>query len=143
MIKLTLHPYAPGLGDACLEPKDTIINMIRTVLAAVFFLSAPAVLACDYPSRPAEMPDGSVASQDEMFVGVKAIKAYQTAMQEYLDCIEADEIVAVTGMDDADDKAKKKHAAMFSKKYNAAVDEMALVVEKFNVEIRVYKQRSK
>ncbi len=78
-----------------------------------------------------------------MFVGVKAIKAYQTAMQEYLDCIEADEIVAVTGMDDADDKAKKKHATMFSKKYNAAIDEMTLVVEQFNVEIRIYKQRSK
>ena len=122
---------------------DTMINMIRTVLAAVFFLSAPAVLACDYPSRPANIPDGSVASQDEMFVGVKAINAYQTAMQKYLDCIQADEVVAVTSMDDADDKTKKKRATMFNKKYNAAVEEMTLVVEQFNVEIRAYKQRSK
>jgi len=122
---------------------DTIINMIRAVVAAVFFLSAPAVLACDYPSRPAEIPDGSVASQDEMFVGVKAINAYQTAMQEDLDCIAADEKAAVTGMDDADDKAKQKRATMFNKKYNAAVEEMTLVVEQFNVEIRAYKQRSK
>ena len=143
MIKLTLHPYASGVGDAGLEPMDTISNMIRAVLTAVFFLSAPAVLACDYPSRPAEIPDGSVASQDEMFVGVKAINAYQTAMQEYLDCIEADEKVAVTSTDDADDKAKKKRATMFNKKYNAAVEEMTLVVEQFNVEIRAYKQRSK
>ncbi|MCH8159885.1 MAG: hypothetical protein IIA08_08400 [Proteobacteria bacterium] len=117
--------------------------MIRAVLTAVFFLSAPAVLACDYPSRPAEIPDGSVASQDEMFVGVKAINAYQTAMQEYLDCIDADEKVAVTSMDDADDKTKKKRATMYNKKYNAAVEEMTLVVEQFNVEIRAYKQRSK
>ena len=122
---------------------DTISNMIRAVLTAVFFLSAPAVLACDYPSRPAEIPDGSVASQDEMFVGVKAINAYQTAMQEYLDCIDADEKVAVTRMDDADDKTKKKRATMYNKKYNAAVEEMTLVVEQFNVEIRAYKQRLK
>lgn len=76
-----------------------------------------------------------------MFVGVKAINAYQAAMQVYLDCIEADEVVAVTGMDDTDDEAKKKHSAMFDMKYNAAVEQMTLAVEEFNAQIRAYKQQ--
>ncbi len=118
-------------------------KMIRAVVAAVFFLSGPIVLACDYPSRPADLPDGATASKDEMFVGVKAINAYQSAMQTYLECIEADEVVAVTGMDDVDEEAKKKRASMFNKKYNAAVDEMTLTVEQFNAQIRAYKQQSK
>jgi len=118
-------------------------KMTRAVVAAIFFLSGPMVLACDYPSRPADLPDGATASKDEMFVGVKAISAYQTTMQEYLDCIEADEIVAVTGMDSVDKEAKQKRSTMFNKKYNAAVDEMTLTVEQFNAQIRAYKQRSK
>jgi hypothetical protein len=63
-------------------------------------------------------------------------------MQVYLDCIEADEVVAVTGMDDADEEATQKRSTMFNKKYNAAVDEMTLTVEEFNAQIRAYKQRS-
>ena len=117
--------------------------MTRAVVAAIFFLFGSVVLACDYPSRPADLPDGATASQDEMFVGVKAINAYQTAMQTYLECIEGDEVVAVTGMDDVDEEAKKKRASMFNKKYNAAVDEMTLIVEQFNAQIRAYKQQSK
>ena len=118
-------------------------KMTRAVVAAIFFLSGSMVLACDYPSRPADLPNGTTASKDEMFVGVKAISAYQAAMQEYLDCIEADEIVAVTGMDDVDKEAKQKRSKMFNKKYNAAVDEMTLTVEHFNAQIRAYKQQSK
>ncbi len=108
----------------------------------VLFLSAPVVIACEYPSRPADLPDGATASQDEMFVGVKAINAYQVAMQVYLECIDTDEVVDVAALDDADEEAKKKRTIMSSKKYNAAVDEMTLIVEEFNAQIRVYKQRS-
>ena len=111
-------------------------------VAMALFLSAPAVLACEYPSRPADLPDGTTASQDEMFVGVKAINAYQVAMQVYLECIDADDVVAVATLDDGDEEAKKKRTIMFNKKYNAAVDEMNLIVEEFNAQIRIYKQRS-
>ena len=114
----------------------------ETAVAIVLFISASAVLACEYPSRPADLPDGATASQDEMFVGVKTINAYQVAVQAYLECIEADEVVAVAGLDDADEEAKRKHSIMFNKKYNAAVDDMTLAVEEFNAQIRVYKQRS-
>ena len=121
---------------------DTMNKKTRTIIFAVLFLFAPMAFACDYPSRPADLPDGATASQDEMFVGVKAINAYQDAMKAYLKCIEADEIVAVTGMDDVDAEAKGKRSAMFDKKYNAAVEEMTLVVEEFNAQIRAYKQQS-
>ncbi len=128
---------------SALNQVDTMNTMTKAVVSAVIFLIAPVVFACDYPSRPTDLPKGTTASQDEMFVGVKAINAYQAAMQVYLDCIEADEVVAVTGMDDADEEAKQKSSTMFNKKFNAAVDEMTLTVEEFNAQIRAYKQRSK
>lgn len=117
-------------------------RITKVVVATIFFLSAPAVLACDYPSRPGDLPDGSTATKEEMLAGLKAVNAYQVAMQEYLDCIEADEVVvAVATMDDVGRATKQKRSALFDKKYNAAVNEMTLTVEKFNVQIRDYKKR--
>lgn len=116
-------------------------RITKVVVSTIFFLGTTAVLACDYPSRPGDLPDGSTAAKDEMLAGLKAVNAYQVSMQEYLDCIEADEVVAVTAMDGVDDDTEQKRSAMINKKYNAAVDEMTLTVEEFNVQIRAYKER--
>lgn len=77
-----------------------------------------------------------------MLAGVSVIKAYQEEMDVYLTCIEADEIVAVQAMDDDDQEGKAQSKEMFSKKYNAAVEEQTLVVEEFNAQIRAYKAQS-
>lgn len=104
-----------------------------------FLLAAPLVNACDYPSRPADMPDGATASKEEMLEGVKKINAYQESMATYLECIEADQVVALQAIDDSDKDAVAQSKEMFNKKYNAAVDEQTLSVEEFNAQIRAYK----
>ncbi len=100
------------------------------------------VFACDYPAPPRDLPDGSSANIEAMKVGVRKIAAYQEDMNDYLTCIEAEELVAVQLLED-DEDAKKQRKTMFDKKYDAAVDEQTRAVEQFNAEIRAYKDRNK
>jgi hypothetical protein len=111
----------------------------KTFLTVALALAAPNVIACQYPSRPDTLPNGATASKEEMIEGVKTINTYQTAMDEYLTCIEADYVVALQGIPSDDKKARKQRKEMFNKKYNAAVDEQTLWVEEFNTQIRAYK----
>jgi hypothetical protein len=68
---------------------------------------------------------------------------YMAAMEEYLACIEAEEAQAVDALGtEVDESAKLQRAELFNKKYNAAVEEMNLVAEEFNIQVRAYKARS-
>lgn len=113
----------------------------KTLISAMLVLSAPLSLACDYPHR-ANVPDGSTASKEEMIAGQRGIKAYMSAMEEYLSCIESAEQQTIAGTEPMDEAAKQQRIEMYNKKYNAAVDEMNLLAEEFNVQVRAYKQRS-
>jgi hypothetical protein len=115
----------------------------RAIFSAVLLLASPVIFACDYPSRPNDLPNGATASKDEMMAGVKMINTYQASMSEYLSCIEADEIVASQAIDSTDKDAKLHSKEMFNKKYNAAVDEQTLWVEELNTQIRAYKAKAK
>lgn len=111
------------------------------LLAATLFLAAPGAFACDYPHR-AEVPDGTTATKEQMIEGQRGVKAYMTAMEAYLSCIETAEQETVAGADDIDKATRQQRIEMYNKKYNAAVDEMNLVAEEFNVQVRAYKERS-
>ena len=117
------------------------MNIItRSLITVVFTLSAPLALACDYPQRVG-VPDGATATKEQMIEGQRGIKAYIASMEEYLACIEAAEQDTVAGIDATDEATKQQRIEMFNKKYNAAVEEMNLVAEEFNVQVRTYKQR--
>ena len=117
------------------------MNRLIKLAASVALVSmATGVLACDYPER-ATVPDGATASKEEMIAGQRSVKDYMAAMETYLSCIEAEEAAAVLGLGDLDESAKRLRADMFNKKYNAAVEEMNLVAEEFNLQVRAYKQR--
>lgn len=114
-------------------------KMIKTAISVAILLIAQSALACEYPSR-VDVPDGATASKDEMISAQRGVKAYMAAMEEYLNCIEGDEAAAVLALgEDVDDEAKRQRAEMFNKKYNAAVEQMNLVAEEFNVQVRAYK----
>lgn len=117
-------------------------KMTKLMILSAIIVAAPPVFACDYPHRT-DIPDGSTATKEEMIAGQRDIKSYMGAMEEYLSCIEAAEQKTVAGTDEVDEAAKQQRIDMFNKKYNAAVEEMNLVAEQFNVQVRAYKERSK
>jgi len=121
---------------------DSMNTITKFTIAAVAIFAAPFALACDYPHR-AEIPDGATASKEQMIDGQRGVKTYMGAMESYLSCIEAAEQETVAGADDVDQDAKQQRIEMLNKKYNAAVEEMNLVAEQFNVQVRTYKERNK
>lgn len=116
-------------------------TITTSLIFAALLLSAPLAHACDYPQRVG-VPNGSTATKEEMIEGQRGIKDYLAAMDEYLACIEAAEQDTVAGIDEPDEDAKQQRIEMFNKKYNAAVQEMNLVAEEFNLQVRAYKDRS-
>ncbi len=112
----------------------------QATLSLVLLSAAPLVFACDYPQRVG-VPDGATATKEQMIEGQRDIKDYITAMEEYLACIEKAEQETVAGIVEADEESKQQRIGMFNKKYNAAVEEMNLVAEEFNVQVRAYKAR--
>ena len=118
------------------------MNIItRSLITVVLLLSVPLALACDYPQRVG-VPNGTTATKEEMIEGQRGVKDYIASMEEYLACIEAAEQETVAGFVESDEATKQQRIEMFNKKYNAAVEEMNLVAEEFNVQVRAYKQRS-
>jgi hypothetical protein len=117
--------------------------MTKIAIAVALFLLAQGALACEYPARVEQLPDGNTATRDEMIAGKKLVQDYLAEMEEYLTCIEAEEAQAVIAMGAADEETKRQRAATFDKKYNAAVEEMNLVAEQFNVQLRAYNANKK
>ena len=76
-----------------------------------------------------------------MVAGKKAVQAYLGNTEDYLSCIEAEEAQAIIALGDVDDDTKKQRTELFNKKYNAAVEEMNLVAEEFNIQLRAYNAR--
>ena len=113
-------------------------KIMKSAVSVTILLLAQSALACDYPTR-VDMPDGATAGKEAMIAGQKDVKAYMAAMDEYLSCIESDEAAAVLSLGDIDKDSKRQRADMFNKKYNAAVEQMNLVAEEFNVQVRAYK----
>lgn len=119
---------------------NKLMNMAGSV--ALLFL-AQSALACDYPERVDKLPDGNTATRDEMIAGKKAVQSYLADMEDYLSCIEAEEAQAIISMGAVDDETKRQRKTTFDKKYNAAVEEMNLVAEQFNIQLRAYNAKKK
>lgn len=113
----------------------------RLAVSVALMCLAQVALACDYPDRIQDIPDGKTANRDEMVAGKKAVQSYIASMESYLSCIEAEEAQAVIALGKIDDEAKKQRTATFNKKYNAAVEEMNLVAEEFNIQLRAFNAR--
>jgi hypothetical protein len=115
---------------------------MKTAISVAMLFFAQGALACDYPQR-VDLPNGASATKDEMIAGQKGVKKYMATMETYLACIEAEEAQAVIELGDMDEETSRQRAEMFNKKYNAAVEEMNLVAEEFNIQVRTYKARPK
>jgi hypothetical protein len=111
-----------------------------TIATAILFI-APVAFACNYPKR-ANVPIGATASTEEMLAGQKSVKAYMSAMDEYLACIDTEEENSAAALIDASDDELARREAAITKKYNAAVTEMELIAARFNEEVRAYKAQS-
>jgi hypothetical protein len=118
-------------------------------IAAVAALTTGGVASadCTYPTPPGKIPDGRTATLDEMVTAQKAVKDYDKAIKAYTDCLklEHDDVVGKIG-DKPTPEQKKALADMErvqTQKNNAAVDQEQSVVDRFNEQIRIFKEKQK
>lgn len=82
------------------------------------------------------IPDGNVASEDELVAASGAMKEYQAGLGEYRACIE--------DLEKALDPEAAESALALAElraKYDASVDAEAAVAEEFNTAVRAFKAR--
>ncbi len=116
--------------------KHLLLPTLLTLLA-----SQSAVAECDYPAR-AKIADGATATKEEMIASQKSVKAYMAAMESYLTCIAEAEKSERDALESPDDSKLAELEDALNKKHNAAVEEMEIVADEFNLQVRAYKSRS-
>jgi hypothetical protein len=88
---------------------------------------------CALPTE-AEIPDGAVATSDEMLAGRAFVEEYMARMELYLDCLSHDKAALPEPAVEAD-------SGLYASQRQAAISKMSDVAEKFNEQVRTYKQR--
>ena len=106
-------------------------------------LAAPAFAGCTAPSNEVKVPDGATASRDDMVAAQRAVKDYNAAVKDYIECItkEMDARVALGG-DKLTDADRQKISADYTAMQNAAVERVQKVADNFNVELRAWKAKN-
>ena len=85
--------------------------------------AAPAFAGnCSEPAAVTDIPSGASATREQMLSAQRAMKAYDNAVKAYSDCLH-----------DAGDTSNKA---------NLAVDRLAHMAERFNIELHAFKERN-
>lgn len=109
----------------------------NTLLVSALFLliSNQALAECVAPSAPI-IPDGNVASQDELVAAQRAMKAYQGELVGYRECLDG-----MTAAIEGEDEESLQKKAAIAASYDSSVDKETEIAEEFNGAVRAFKQR--
>lgn len=88
---------------------------------------------CEYPDQPT-VPDGAQASESEMGQAGADVREYVAGIQSSLQCLS--EVEKSLGEEITEEQQAELIAI-----YNAGVDQMNAVAEKYNEEVRAYKEQ--
>ena len=117
--------------------------LLAMAFTAGLALVGPAYADCPYPPAPDKLPDGATATLEDMLAGQKAVKAYQTAIDTYVGCIDKELDAAITkGGDQLKPAQKADMQHVEAQKHNAAIDQVQAVADRFNEQVKVFKART-
>ncbi len=94
------------------------IKMFTLVLLANLLMSGATFAACTEPENP-PIPEGESANGSDMLKAKKAVEAYMTAAEEYLEC-----------------------SRPSTRQHNRMVNKMEDLASKFNNSLRAYKAKA-
>lgn len=115
------------------QQESFVEKVIRTVVVAAAILGATSAMACSYPGDANfVVPNGATASKQEMIETQGKVKAYVSNVESYLACLDQKQA-------DAGDTLTEEQQAIYSLRYNAAVDAMEQVADQFNAALGAYK----
>lgn len=116
--------------------------MMRAILTASVLVAlaagpAQALASCTAPDTTIQIPDGSKANRDQMIAAQRAVKAYDSAVKAYSDCLQQQLDAKVAAGGD-----KTLLAAQYDRLNNSQVDKLQKLADKFNEELRAFKARN-
>ena len=109
-----------------------------SILGACAASSACAWADCTPPDATViSIPNGTTATRDQMIAAQRAVKAYDTAVKAYGDCLQQqlDNQVAAGGN-------KETLSVQYDKMNNDQVFKLQKLADKFNEELRAFKARN-
>ena len=112
-----------------------VLSFLLLLTGLLVHLNASAQEQCIEPIPPI-VPDGNIASKDEIIGASKALKAFQSELRKYRACL-TNQSLSISSDDDA---ATEKKAKLL-KRYNASVDTETLAAEEFNSALRIYNKK--
>ena len=112
-------------------------RMLSATLFALSFslVSHNALADCNLPAGPI-IPDGNVASEDELISAQKAMKLYQESLLDYRECLDAQ----VADLDPEAETTEAKKLEVLAL-FNASIESEERVANEFNQSVRAYKAR--
>lgn len=110
--------------------------IVKSLIAGSFIVSANALAAeCILPNPPL-IPDGNVASKDELISAQSSYKAFESKIFDYRDCLSNQEAKIP-----ADSETIDAQKAAILELDNISVDSLKGVAEEFNLAVRAFKER--
>jgi hypothetical protein len=116
------------------------VALLPLLLSGLFAQAGTA--ACIYPHPPEGMPDGKTATFDEMVAAQKVVRQFDADITAYTACLDM-ELQSALANPELDDARKADLQSMEVQKNNAAVDEAQSVVDRFNEQLRAFKEAHK
>ena len=124
--------------------KFTIKQLITLLFCSSFLLfasQAHAEIDCAIPAPPI-IPDGNVASEDELIAAQKALKTFQASLVDYRNCLaDVQEALKVeVGEGEKSALVIDKEKALVDA-YNDSVTHEETAANEFNTAVRAFKAR--
>lgn len=119
------------------------VNQLSKLLlcAGIAVFSSQAYAECTLPSAPI-VPDGNVASTDELIAAQKGLKSYQSNLVEYRACLATEQERLAASIDDDEKSALvKEQEKVLIDAYNDSVSNEEAAADEFNTALRAYKSR--
>lgn len=108
-------------------------KVIRSLIATAAILGATSAFACTYPGDASfAVPNGATATKEEMIASQGNVKSFVKEIENYLVCLDKKQT-------DAGDALTEEQQAIYSLRYNAAVEAMEEVADSFNAALGDYK----
>jgi hypothetical protein len=115
--------------------------LISTIALAALFGAAGAEASCIYPDPPDALPDGSVATYEEMVAAHTAVREFDEDIRTFNVCLEL-EVKALLEDPTINDETKDDLRQLLVQRIDAAVDEAEFVVGQFNEQLRLFRARN-
>jgi hypothetical protein len=121
------------------------MKYLSAIAALAALLGGTAHAACPYPAPPThEIPDGRTATAKEMQDGQKAVDDYNTAVDVYVKCLDAEseDRIAKAG-DTMTEQQKDDLRRITQQRDSAAIYQRAEISARFTEQLRVFNAKEK